>query len=86
MDQLTEVYKTRGDALEAVLDKVEDELRTMLQDIGTVRQMLSENDKRYGLTQGKGSVKEMCDTLRRNFPAWAHKSDDELMEQFKPKQ
>lgn len=82
MDQITELYKARGDALEAMLDNLERDLSQMLASLAEVKQALSDMDNRYGLTQGEGSQKELCDTLRRNFPDWADKSDEELLAQF----
>ena len=82
MDPLATVYKTRGDVLEALLDKMQDDLTQMLEAIKLTRAALAEQDQRFKLTAGKGGRQELIDAARKTFPQFANATDEEIANAF----
>lgn len=81
-DALHNLYKIRGDVLEALIDKLEKDLTEMVRTVTTVRAALAEQDKKYHLTSGKGGMTELYATVRKNFPQYADATDEEILKAF----
>lgn len=82
MDTMTNLYKIRGDVLEALLGRVQNDLKQTLVVLETTRAALDEQDKKFRLTSDGGGMGELCSTVRKNFPKFSEASDAEIMKAF----
>lgn len=82
MEEVTAIYKAKADALQATLDKVEEDMQQRLSDLQNIRQTIAEMDEKFGLTEGKGSQHELLELVRRNFPDFAESSDEDILSRF----
>lgn len=82
MEDIAAVYKAKADALQAIVDKVESDMRQRLEDLQSIRETINDMDKRFGLNEGKGSEHELMEMVRRNFPGMADASDEDIMKKF----